>query len=106
MRTLLGGLGDVVLLVVRHNHTDRDLVGRTLQQLRRVGANVAGVILNNVDLDRAYGKEYAYAGYYYADGAKSTTRGKSQGSREGRRHGRRRGGVTRAGHRLRERRAV
>ena len=81
--TLLAGLSDVVLLVVRHNHTDRDLVGRTLQQLRRVGANVAGVILNNVDLDRAYGKEYAYAGYYYADGAKSTTRGKSKAPAKG-----------------------
>ncbi len=68
--TLLAGLADVVLLVIRHNHTDRDMVARTLLQLRRVGANVAGVILNNVDLDRAYGKEYAYAGYYYADGAK------------------------------------
>lgn len=76
--TLLAGLADVVLLVIRHNHTDRDLVSRTLQQLRRVGANVAGVILNNVDLDRAYGKEYAYAGYYYAEGVKDTRRGKSK----------------------------
>jgi len=73
---LLGGLADVVLLVIRHNHTDRDLVRRTLQQLRRVGANVAGVILNNVDLERAYGKEYAYTGYYYAEGGKDTRRGK------------------------------
>ena len=73
---LLGGIADVVLLVIRHNHTDRDLVRRTLQQLRRVGANVAGVVLNNVDFDRAYGKEYAYAGYYYAEGGKETRRGK------------------------------
>ncbi len=76
--TLLAELADVVLLVIRHNHTDRDLVARTLQQFRRVGANVAGVILNNVDLDRAYGKEYAYAGYYYAEGGKETRRGKSK----------------------------
>ena len=66
----------MVLLVIRHNHTDRDLVGRTVQQLRRVGANVVGVVLNNVDLDRAYGKEYAYAGYYYAEDAKVPRRGK------------------------------
>ena len=59
------------------------MVARTLQSLRRVGANVAGVILNNVDLDRAYGKEYAYAGYYYADGAKSTTRGKGKAAAKG-----------------------
>ena len=76
--TLLAGLADMVLLVIRHNHTDRDLVTRTVQQLRRVGANIAGVVLNNVDLDRAYGKEYAYAGYYYAEGAKVTKRGKSK----------------------------
>ena len=76
--SLLGGLADVVLLVIRHNHTDRDLVRRTLQQLRRVGANVAGVILNNVDFDRAYGKEYAYAGYHYADGGNDTRRRKSK----------------------------
>jgi len=75
---LLGGIADVTLLVVRHNHTDRDLVRRTLQQLRRVGANVAGVILNNVDLDRAYGKEYAYAGYYYAEGGKDARRRKTK----------------------------
>lgn len=74
--TLLAGLADMVLLVIRHNHTDRDLVGRTVQQLRRVGANVAGVVLNNVDLDRAYGKEYAYAGYYYAEDAKTPRRAK------------------------------
>jgi capsular exopolysaccharide synthesis family protein len=76
--SLLGGLADVVLLVIRHNHTDRDLVRRTLQQLLRVGANVAGVILNNVDFDRAYGKEYAYAGYYYTEDGKDTRRGKGK----------------------------
>jgi capsular exopolysaccharide synthesis family protein len=74
--SLLAGVSDLVLLVVRHNHTDRDLVRRTLQQLRRVGANVAGVILNNVNFDRAYGKEYAYAGYYSTDDGKETRRGK------------------------------
>jgi capsular exopolysaccharide synthesis family protein len=76
--TLLAGIADVVLLVVRHNHTDRDVVARTLQQLRRVGANVAGVVLNNVDLDRAYGKDYAYAGYYYADSVNDGRRRKSK----------------------------
>jgi capsular exopolysaccharide synthesis family protein len=76
--TLLAELADVTLLVIRHNHTDRDVVARTLQQLRRVGANVAGAVLNNVDLDRAYGKEYAYAGYYYSEGAKGARRGKGK----------------------------
>jgi hypothetical protein len=48
-----------------------------------VGANVAGAILNNVDLDRAYGKEYAYAGYYYAEGEKGARRGKSKNPAKG-----------------------
>ncbi len=69
---LLSSKADMVLLVVQHNQTDRDLVMRTLGQFRNVGANLAGAILNNVDIARAYKKDYYYAGYYYygADGKK------------------------------------
>ena len=63
--TLLAGFADMVILVVRHNHTDRDIVARTVQQLKRVGANLAGVVLNNVTVDRAFAKDYYY---YSADG--------------------------------------
>jgi succinoglycan biosynthesis transport protein ExoP len=63
--SLLAGLSDMVLVVVRHNLTDRDIVARTVQQLQRVGASIAGVVLNNVDIGRAFGKDYYYAGYYY-----------------------------------------
>jgi capsular exopolysaccharide synthesis family protein len=80
---LLGEFADLSLLVIRHNHTDRDLVARTLQQLRRVGANVAGAVLNNVDFERAYGKEYTYAGYYYSEGGKEPKRGKRKSSAKG-----------------------
>ena len=31
---------------------------------------VAGAVLNNVDLERAYHKDYYYAGYYFDDGEK------------------------------------
>ena len=55
----------MIVLVVQHNRTDRDLVVKTLQQLRSVNPVIAGVVLNNVDLDRAYHKDYYYAGYYY-----------------------------------------
>ena len=59
-----------MLLVVRHNHTDKDLVARTVEQLRRVGANLAGVVLNNVSFDGRFSKDYYYAGYYLqTDGA-------------------------------------
>ena len=63
--TLLASMADMVVLVVQHNATDRDHVVKTVQQLRSVNPNFAGVVLNNVDLDRAYPKDYYYAGYYY-----------------------------------------
>jgi capsular exopolysaccharide synthesis family protein len=63
--TLLASLADMVVLVVRHNATDRDLVTRSVQQLRSVNDAVVGVVLNNVDIDKAYQKDYYYAGYYY-----------------------------------------
>jgi capsular exopolysaccharide synthesis family protein len=62
---LLSALSDLVVLVVRYNVTDRDLIARTLQLLRNVSANVVGAVLNHVDLDRAYRKDQYYAGYYY-----------------------------------------
>jgi polysaccharide biosynthesis transport protein len=69
---LLSSISDMAVLVIQHNQADRDLVGRSVGQFRKVGANLAGVILNNVDIDRAYKKDYYYAGYYYygSDGRK------------------------------------
>jgi len=69
---LLSALSDLVVLVVRYNVTDRDLVARTLQVLRNVHANVVGVVLNNVDLDRAFRKDQYYAGYYYSSHGEDT----------------------------------
>jgi capsular exopolysaccharide synthesis family protein len=65
--SLLASLADLVVLVVRHNSTDRDHIVKTVQQIGSVNADFAGVVLNNVDLDRAYHKDYYYAGYYYED---------------------------------------
>jgi capsular exopolysaccharide synthesis family protein len=64
--TLLASLADMVVLVVQHNATDRDHVVKTVQ---RLGAHrpVTGVVLNNVDLSRAYHKDYYYTGYYYEE---------------------------------------
>ncbi|MCP3978806.1 MAG: polysaccharide biosynthesis tyrosine autokinase [bacterium] len=63
--TLLASLADMQVIVVQHNRTDRDLVAKTVQRLRAVNDTMAGAVLNNVDLDRAYNKDYYYAGYYY-----------------------------------------
>jgi capsular exopolysaccharide synthesis family protein len=80
--TILATLADMVVLVVRHNHTDRDLVMRNVQQLRAL-ENVAlvGAVLNNVDIDRASSRDYYYAGYYYyyaEDGQKERGKRKSE----------------------------
>ncbi len=76
--TLLSSKASMVLLVVQHGRTDRDLAVRVVSQFANKGANVVGAILNNVDIDRAYKKDYYYAGYYYygSDGQKK--RGKRE----------------------------
>jgi len=66
------------LLVIRHNDTDRDLVIRSVQQFQNVGASIAGVVLNNVDIDRAYKKDYYYAGYYYYGADDTSEKGKGE----------------------------
>jgi len=63
--TLLASISDMLILVVRHAMTDRDLVTKTLQRLRSVSPTVAGAVLNSVDLERAYRKDHYYAAAYY-----------------------------------------
>jgi len=65
--TLLASAADMVIPVIQHNATDRDHVVKTISQLRGVNPEIPGVVLNNVDLDRAYRKDYYYAGYYYEE---------------------------------------
>jgi capsular exopolysaccharide synthesis family protein len=64
---LLASAADMVIPVIQHNSTDRDHVVKTISQLRGVNPEIPGVVLNNVDLDRAYRKDYYYAGYYYEE---------------------------------------
>lgn len=63
--SVLASLADMVVLVVRHAQTDREVVIKTLSRLRAVNPVVVGAVLNAVDLDRAYHKDYYYAGAYY-----------------------------------------
>ncbi len=67
---LLASSADMVIPVIQHNATDRDHVVKAMQQLRSVNPEVPGVVLNNVDIDRAYHKDYYYAGYYYSEDEK------------------------------------
>lgn len=57
----LASLVDGVILVVHGGQSTRDLVRRTRQILRGVGARIFGVVLNNV---KQHDDEYYYQGYY------------------------------------------
>jgi succinoglycan biosynthesis transport protein ExoP len=63
--SVLASVVDMVMLVVRHAQTDREVVIKTLSRLRAVNPVVVGAVLNAVDLGRAYHKDYYYAGAYY-----------------------------------------
>lgn len=60
---VLSSLVDGVMLVVKSGVTRKDLLTRSVEQLRAVKAQIFGVVLNDVDLSRR-GQGYYY-GYYY-----------------------------------------
>ena len=76
--TLLADAADMVVMVIQHNKTDRDLVRKSLQRIGAVDTAVAGAVLNNVDIDRAYSKDYYYASYYYYGESVQEPKGKSK----------------------------
>jgi capsular exopolysaccharide synthesis family protein len=59
--SILSTLVDGVMLVVHSGRSSRAIVRRAKQQLIDVGANIFGVVLNNVRLDAP---DYYYSGYY------------------------------------------
>ncbi|HEX7175135.1 MAG TPA: polysaccharide biosynthesis tyrosine autokinase, partial [Pyrinomonadaceae bacterium] len=59
--SILSTMVDGVMLVVHGGRSSRAIVRRAKQQLVDVGANIFGVVLNNVKLDST---EYYYSGYY------------------------------------------
>lgn len=59
-------VADVVLLVVRSGETRRDVAQKAQELLKRVGANVFGVVLNTVDYAKQYGSYYYYYHSYYS----------------------------------------
>lgn len=61
--SILSTMVDGVMLVVHGGRSSRAVVRRAKQQLIDVGANIFGVVLNNVKLDST---EYYYYGGYYA----------------------------------------
>ncbi len=56
---------DGVLLVLKPGVTHLGAARQTVDQLQRLGANVLGVVLNEVDLKRSRYYSSHYKGYYY-----------------------------------------
>lgn len=56
---------DAVILVVRPGETRLASARQAVDQLRRGGANLIGVVLNGIDLKRSRYFGYQYQAYYY-----------------------------------------
>jgi succinoglycan biosynthesis transport protein ExoP len=54
-------LAELVVLVVEYGSTKRQIVREAIRLLNRTGVHIAGVLLNQVDIERDH---YYYAGYY------------------------------------------
>ncbi len=57
---------DGVLLVIKPGTTNQAAAKQAVEQLRRVGANLLGVVLNEVETGRFQYQKYRYQGYYYS----------------------------------------
>jgi capsular exopolysaccharide synthesis family protein len=68
--SILSTMVDGVMLVVHGGRSSRAIVRRAKQQLLDVGANIFGIVLNNVKLEATNYYYYAgyYSGYYSNDG--------------------------------------
>jgi capsular exopolysaccharide synthesis family protein len=58
---------DGVLLIVKPGTTKLVACKHAIQQLNRIGANILGVVLNDVQVKRSSYKYAYYKGYYYND---------------------------------------
>ena len=61
---ILARLADGVIFSVHGGHSHRDVVKRGIDTLRKVGSNIFGVVLNNVNIYRASYYDYYYYNYY------------------------------------------
>jgi non-specific protein-tyrosine kinase len=73
---------DGVLLVLKPGETNMAAANQTVEQLKRVGAKILGVVLNAVDLQRSRYSYYYYRGYYQASKKYSTGKSEQKDSAE------------------------
>ena len=63
---VLSRYADAVVYVVKSHDTSIELVRRGVQRLQQAQANIAGVLITQVDIEKitSYGGDYYYQGYY------------------------------------------
>ncbi len=62
---ILAGMADMVVLTARYRRTKLPLLERSALSLTRLGAKVAGVVLNGVDTQSSYYYDYYSVHHYY-----------------------------------------
>jgi len=62
--TLLGTKTDGVLVIIKSNHTEREIALRAINILKNVNVRILGTVLNDIDLTHRY-SSYGYYKYYY-----------------------------------------
>lgn len=62
---IIGRVVDKTVFVVRWDKTPRKVAKAAMEQLHRAGVDIAGVVLQQVDLDRYGRMGYGDSGYYY-----------------------------------------
>jgi len=79
---VLSSLSDLMIMVIKANENDRDLIRRCLKRLHDVDVEVAGAVLNAVDVEGSYYNKYYYGNYYYeSDGEGGKRRRRRLGRR-------------------------
>jgi len=61
---LASKITDIMLLVIRSGETKREIAQKAQELLKRVDANIFGVVLNTIDFAKRYGSYYYY--YYHS----------------------------------------
>jgi capsular exopolysaccharide synthesis family protein len=69
---------DGVVLVAKSGATSKDALIRSKALLDNVNANIFGVLLNGINIDRMYGSYYYYYHYYYYGEGKKGKKSKSK----------------------------
>ena len=64
---VLASVCDMMVMVIKHNENDRDLVRRCVKRLRDIDTDIIGAVLNAVDVQGSYYNKYYYGNYYYAE---------------------------------------